>query len=137
MFIYKFEKGTIKTGIAIDLATDDQKMFEENFGGFIEVYNDGKHTDEELEFVYAFVEVSDDEDSERKLILTKDRDEITRMEIMDRYELADMHFVLAMCKDNVPINFYCLDNYCTLVEEEYISDDGKVSRSNYISVSWV
>lgn len=136
MFIYKFEKGTIKTGIAIDLATDDQKMFEENFGRFVKVYNDGKQTDEELEFVYAFVEVSDDEDVERKLILTKDKDEIARMEMDNQYELACIGDIESM-EGSKPINFACLDGHCTLTEEEYISNGKKVSRSNYISVSWI
>ncbi len=137
MFIYEFEKGKIRTGIAIDLATDDQKMFEDTYGRFIEVYNDGKQTDEELEFVYAFVEVSDDEDAERKLILTKDRDEITRMEMLDnQYELACIGDIECMNGDK-PINFVCMDGFVSLTLEEYISNDKKVYRSNYISVNWI
>ena len=136
MYIYEFEKGEIRTGIAIDLETDDQKMFEDNYGRFVKVYNDGKHTDEQLEFVYAFVEVLDDEDVERRLILTKDKDEIALMETDDKYELACMDEV--ECMEGIkPINFVCLDGFVSLTIEEYISNDKKVNRSNYISVSWI
>lgn len=139
MFIYKFEKGKIRTGIAIDLATDDQKMFEDTYGRFVKVYNDGKQTDEELEFVYAFMKTVkrvDDED-DYELILTKDKDKILEMESLDGYELADMHFVLAMAEDNVPINFYCLDGYCVLVEE-YIKKDCSIKKIfNYMSITWI
>lgn len=137
MFIYKFEKGTIKTGIEIDLATDNQMMFKENYGKFIRHYNDNQHTDEELEFVYVFVEVTDDEDVERKLILTKDENEISRMEKLDeQFELACIEDIECM-NGNKPINFICMDGCCTLTEEEYIRDGNKVSISNYISVSLI
>lgn len=140
MFTYKFQKGKIRTGIMIDLATNNESIFEKNYGKFLKVYNDGEHNDEELEFVYAFmktIERVDDED-DCELILTKDKDKISEMEMSDEYTLADMHFVLSMCEGNVPINFYCADGHCTLVLEEYIKKDGSKNKSsNYLSVSWI
>lgn len=138
MITYKFEKGTIRTGMAIDIGTNDQKFFEDNFGKFIEYYNDMEHSDEELEFVYAFVEVSgiDEDDMERKLILTKDKVDIDRMMLDEMYELAFMDEVEAIERDK-PINFICEDGCCSLVIEEYIRDGIEVCRSDYISVSWI
>lgn len=136
MFIYKFEKGTIKTGVAIDLGTDDEKMFEDNYGKFIKFYDDNKHSKEQLEPVHVFATVTDNDD-EYKLVFTKDVDEIARMEIRDeQYQLAWIGDIESM-EGNKPINFVCMDGYCTLTEEQYISDGNNVTRSNHISVSWI
>ena len=77
MIIYKFEKGEIRTGMKTGLETD-KETFKSAYGDFLELYNDGKHTKEELEPVYAFVKtIKGDcgesyDDNEYELILTKD-----------------------------------------------------------------
>lgn len=140
MFIYEFEKGTIRTGVAIDIATNDQKFFEESYGKFVKFYDDGKHTKEDLEPVYVFATIpEDDGDDEYKLIFTKDENEISKMKIMeDKFRLAFINEVEWLKDKNKPINVITDDGYCTLTIENYIGKNGKkVSKSNYIWISWI
>lgn len=135
MYIYEFEKGIIKTGIK-------DKIFKErsNLGKLLKVYNDKKHTKEELEPLYALVEIIKEypnEDCIRKIVLTKDKKKISELEISGKYELADIHTVEAILEDNTPINCYCFDGLCSWVEEEYINEiDIKKKKSYYIALSY-
>lgn len=132
MFVYKFEKGTIRTGVKMNHIVEDEGFFKEDFGDFLYWYDDRKHSKEELEPVYAFISTKDEES---KLVLTKDLDEAINKEESGEYELTCMDFVLDMC-EALPINFYSSDGLISLVEEEYISDTKKlVNSSKHICVS--
>ncbi len=132
MYIYKFEKGSIKVGTPC-IKEEDYEFFERNFGKFKKLYNDNKHTDEELEPQYVFIITSNSGDGYR-LILAKDEDEILNMEIAEdehrRAWITDIDYL-----DDKPINAIVEDGLFTWTEERYIGNDGREYRWNgYIEI---